>query len=240
MRAIRPPRQRPIRVVLEGSITGLGFASGERFVLGLWGRGPLGAMQDVMWARADGTRILLASRPEAASFISGVYSFDRTEVVSFDVLRAGQRVSVTAGPLELEFEMDDANRLFSLRPRFLRRSLTWVRVEDALFRPLVGRLLLRGARDVRAYGVNKSGVRQWYRIDSYRKVSTASGAVDGTDLGSLTSLQPPLGFGFSGFPQQPAFVECSPVLEGSVLNDLIEMSVRATHPPEISGPGESG
>lgn len=216
------------RVRLEGRIAGVGFSSGHRFVAGLWERGPLGPMVDVMWARPDGARTLLASSAEVARFVGGVYRFDETLVVPVDLDQDDARIELHAGPLRVTLQTDLPVKAFSLRPRGLRRSTWWVRVEDALFRPLAGPLLLKGGGGVRLYGRSPSGVREWYCIDNYRRIKTASGSLDGEDLGSLAPLDPPARFGFSEFPRHPAVVDCAPVLEG----------VRDHLPPAVTAPGE--
>ena len=205
-----------MRIVLEGAIAGVAFASGDNFVVGLWESGPLGPMTDVMWARPDGTRVLLAPDEDVAAFVAGTYSFDETRVVPLEVRRSATAFSLTAGDVSLDAELGRAHRLFALRPRPLRRSLAWVRVEDAVLRPLVGRFVIGGAEGVRMRGTTPSGAREWYRIDGYRPVVAATGAVRGDDLGGLSSMAPDPGFGFSGFPSRPAFVTCSPVLETRV------------------------
>ena len=182
----------------------------------MWESGPLGPMVDVMWSKPDGTRVLLAPDDDAAAFISGIYGFDETKVVPFRAQRSSGGFRVVAGDLELEGELGRPHRLFMLRPRGLRRSLWWVRVEDVLARVL-GRFVIGGARGVRLRGVTPGGAREWYRIDGYRPVVTARGSLGGEDLGPLTDLRPDVGFGFSGFPTKPAFVTCSPVLEGAEL-----------------------
>jgi hypothetical protein len=203
------------RLELEGTIAAAGFGSGDRFVIGLWERGPLGQMCDVMWADPSGRKILLASRDAVASFVGGIYRFDEHRVVPFDVGEgAGDRVVVRAGPLEIDLHAGAPHRLFALRPMWLRHNATWVRVEDLLLRPLAGRLL-RGVEGVRTYGASPSGVREWYRIDAYRPVVAGAARLDGRDLGALGPLEPPAGFGFSEFPRRPALVRCSPLLEGA-------------------------
>lgn len=201
-------------MILEGAIAGLAFESGDAFVAGLWRSGPVGPMTDVMWARPDGRRLLLAPTPEAAGFIGGVYAFDETRVV-----RCGHRLgegafAVTAGDLVLHGDLGPPHRLFGLRPRRLRRSLAWVAVEDAAARA-IGRFVIGGAEGVRLRGTTPGGQREWYRIDGYRPLVSARGELGGEDLGRLTPLRPDLGFGFSGFPRRPALVTCSPVIESA-------------------------
>lgn len=202
-----------MRIVLEGAIAGLAFESGDAFVAGVWDSGPLGPMTDVMWSQPGGRRVLLAPAEEVAAFVSSVYAFDETRVVPCRALRSRHGFSLTAGDLLLEAQLGRPHPLFALRPRRLRRSLRWVRAEDALARRL-GRIVIRGAEGVRLHGTTPGGAEEWYRIDGYRPVVAARGTLDGVDLGSLTSLRSDVGFGFSGFPRRPAFVTCSPVLEG--------------------------
>ena len=203
------------RVRLEGRIAAAGFASGDRFVLGLWDRGPLGPMLDVMWARPDDRKVLLASSKAVAEFVGGVYEFDESRVVETSVTTSEAMTTVTAGPLRVQLQGGAPRKLFSLRPRFLRRSAAWVRTEDMLFRPLAGRFLIGGGSGVRLYGRSPSGVREWYCIDSYRPLISGHATLDGRDLGPLAPLDPPAHFGFSEFPARPAIVDCAPLLEGA-------------------------
>ena len=203
------------RIRLEGLIAATGFASGDRFVIGLWDRGPLGAMVDVMWARPDGTKVLLASSQDVARFVGGVYEFDEVRVVEAQAGASDKGVEVQAGPLQVELRTGPPFKLFGLRPRFLRRSALWVRIEDLVFRPLAGKWLIGGGSGVRLYGRSPSGVREWYCIDSYRPVIGGKASLDGVDLGPLAPLDPPANFGFSEFPTRPAVVHCAPLLEGA-------------------------
>ena len=201
---------------LEGTIAGAGFASGDRFVVGLWDEGPLGRMTDVMWARSNGTRVLLAGSAEVAAFVGGVYEFDEIHVVPPELVCVHPtRIELVAGTLRLELVAGRPRRIFGLRPKWLRRWTGWVRFEDLVLRGLVGRWVLEGAEGVKAYGVSRSGVREWYCIDGYRPVVWARAELEGVDLGPLRPLEPPVNFGFSEFPRVPALVRCAPVLEGA-------------------------
>jgi hypothetical protein len=171
-------------------------------------------MTDVMWAKPDGTRLLLAPSKPVAAFVSSIYDFDVISVVPISVQERADGFELTAGPLTLEVAAGRPLRVFALRPRFLRRSLLWVRIEDALLRGIVSRVVLKGAEGVRSHGKTRGGTREWYRIEDYRPIIAARASVDGRSLGQLRPLHPRLGFGFSEFPRQPAVVRCSPVLEG--------------------------
>jgi hypothetical protein len=207
--------RRPV-VTLEGRIAASGFSTGHRIVVGSWDEGPLGPMTDVMCADPSGRRTLLASSDAVARFVGGVYSFDATAVVEFEILESNnERIALRAGSLEIDFHAGTPSRIFSLRPRWLRRRRWWARFEDAALRPLAGTLVLRGVPGVRAFGVSPSGVSEWYRIDAYRPLVAASASVRDRDLGQMAPLDPPAGFGFSEFPRVPALVTCSPVLAGA-------------------------
>lgn len=207
--------KRARRIRLEGRIAAAGFASGDRFVAGLWERGPLGPMIDVMWAQPDGTKVLLASNRAVADFVGGVYEFDEVRVVEAGSRTTDGTIHVAAGDLSLALQGGTPVKLLRLRPRFLRRLAVWVRFEDLVFRPLAGRWLIGGGGGVRLYGRSPSGVREWYCIDSYRPVTSGRATLGGRDLGPLTRLDPPAHFGFSEFPSRPAIVGCAPLLEGA-------------------------
>lgn len=228
---------RPQRIRLQGRIAGAGFASGDRFVAGLWRRGPLGAMVDVMWAKPDGSRTLLASSDAVARFVGGVYLFEKTLVVPTTMDQDDGAIELSAGPLQLHLEVAAPLKAFSLRPRRLRRSPGWVRVEDALLRPLAGRFLLEGGRGTRLYGRSPSGVREWYCIDGYRPIVGGAATLEGEDLGPLAPLIPAARFGFSEFPQRPAVVDCTPVLQGAerFLPEGLT-SREGDEPPATAGP----
>ncbi|HSH60502.1 MAG TPA: hypothetical protein VK988_12875 [Acidimicrobiales bacterium] len=184
----------------EGSICSAAFASGDRFVVGHWHTSPLGPITDVMWARPDGERVLLAPTPEVAAFVGGVYGFDRVQIVDISVDFDGRRLALEAGEVAVTMQGGPGWRLplARLRPPWFTR---WV--EAWIARPLLG---------VRTYGVGRTGVRQWYRAEEYRPVVEATAALGGANLGSLRPLDVPVGFGFSGPPRRPSMVKLRSLL----------------------------
>jgi hypothetical protein len=157
-------------------------------------------MTDVMWARPDGSRVLLAPRQQVADFVTAVYTFDQVEILPIEVGFDGRRLDLRAGRLQVVMQAGPGWRLPfpGLRPPWFTR---WIEARVAL--PLLG---------VRPYGVSATGVRQWYRAHEYRRVVEARATVDGVDLGSLRPFEEPVRFGFSGPPRQPSVVLLRSVL----------------------------
>ena len=189
-----------MRVSLRGSITSVGFASGDRFVVGAWDRSPLGPFGDVMWAQASGRRLLLVPSERVADFITAVYDFDAVLVVELRVHRAGRQISVSAGPIALEAGGGRGWRI----PGGALRPAWWHRLVEA---PVA-----RATMGVNVFGTSPSGVHEWYRADVYRRVTAATASVDGADLGLLRPIDPPCRFGFSEPPRRPSMVDVRPLL----------------------------
>lgn len=185
------------RLVVDGTITSLAFASGDRFAVGCWPVSPLGPMVDVMWVDAVDRRHLLAPDDEVAAFVSAIYDFEDVVVVPMR-LRGddpGRRLELEAGPLRLSAR---AGRGLWL-PAVVRRRPAWLthRIESPLARALLG---------VRTAGVSGRGVGEWYQASGFRPVAEATASLDGVDLGRLGRVEPPLGVGFSEPPRRPSVV----------------------------------
>ena len=59
--------------VFVGRITSTGFSSGDRIVIGDWKKSHLGSFTNLMWAKEDGTRVLLSPSRKHAEFVSDLY-----------------------------------------------------------------------------------------------------------------------------------------------------------------------
>ena len=201
----------------EGAIAAAGFASGHQTVVGLWRGSPLGRFVDVMWIEPDGRRVLLAPTPTVRDYVTGVYAFDETRIVPVWGGWDGHRIELHAGPLELHLRplpRDWRSWVFATRPRRLRRSPTWITIEDRLVAPLAGPLL-GGGPGVRLAGVTPGGRREWFGVDDYRPLSEGTLRVEGDDAGAMVPLQPGLGVGLSDFPSRPALVHLATLIEAA-------------------------
>ena len=188
------------RFELRGVVSSVGFESGDRFVIGHWLSSPIGAFTDLMWASPDGARHLRVPSARALAFVSGIYAFDHAAVEPVVATVTPASVEVDAGDVGIHLTGGLARPIpFSGVPGVTR----WV--QDPIARVTMG---------VRTYGKSPTGVREWYRAQMYRRVRTASGSVDGRDLGLLAPrIDPPVRFGFSEPPRRPSMVWLRPLLE---------------------------
>ncbi|WP_078848901.1 hypothetical protein [Streptomyces sp. NRRL F-4428] len=195
------------RLTFDGWIAAVGTASGTRVVVGHWPRSPFGPFSDVMVERADGRRTLIAPTTRIAEYVSGVYHFDevRTDPVSVRIRAGG--IGVAAGPLEMRFRVGRPGILglaLLAVPRALARRPSWAAVTDGPARLMAG---------VRTRGSSRPGYRQWYAATGLWPVTTARASLDGTDLGGLAPVFPPVRFGFASAPATPALVRVLSTVE---------------------------
>lgn len=191
----------------DGWIAGVGTASGARLVVGHWPDSPFGPVTDVMVEHPDGRRVLLAPSAELGRFVAETYHFHQVRVVPVAARRTGPVWAVTAGPLSLRFTTGGRGplgRLLHAVPAPLAGDLTWVRLIGLPARLLPG---------VRTYGSAGNGRREWYAARDLHRVTAATAVLDGTDLGGLTAVDPPVRFGFGSTPRFPALVRVTTTVE---------------------------
>jgi hypothetical protein len=204
---------RKARDRFEGSIAGVGTTSGTRLVVGRWhttplGRGTGGAFADVMVERSDGHRILLAPSEEVAEYVTRTYSFDEVRVEPVAVEVDGSVWRVTTPSLRLALTVGGRLPLgWLLRavPSPVATSPTWCRVID----PVAARLV----KGVRTVGSALEGRREFYGATDLRAVTSATGVLDGEQLGSLAPIDPPCRFGFSSTPPWPSVTTVTTTIE---------------------------
>ena len=183
---------------MAGTISSCGFASGDRFVVGAWRESPIGRTVDVMWARPDGTRILLAPDDATADFVTSVYEFDEVRITDLTASASPQHLVLRSDPLELTLRTAGPSFVLPPRPRWFTRFVE---------RPVAYTLL-----GVRTWGTSPTGVQEWYQARRCAFVRSASARLDGVDLGERRSLRPTCGFGFSESPPWPTIVDVRPTL----------------------------
>jgi hypothetical protein len=171
-------------------------------VVGTWRSSPVGPLDDLMWARPDGRRVLVAATDEGAAYVASVYGFDEVVVGPLRVRLDGRHLHLHAPEVGVELHLTGGR---------LAVSLPWAR--PAWFTRWIEGPVGRRALGVETYGVSPSGVREWYRAVSLRRVVAGWASVAGRDLGRLAPIEPRAGFGFSEPPRFPSMVGVRPLLE---------------------------
>ncbi len=203
-----PARRRRER--FGGWIAGLGTTDGHRLVVGHWTRSPYGVVTDVMAEDPAGRRTLYAPTPQLAAFLGAAYRFDDVQVAVCGARRSGRCWTVEAGPLRLSFTVGPRTPLgWLLRvvPTPLARTTWWVGLLD-----LPARRLLPG---VHTRGRTRDGRRQWYGAHDLHALVAAEATLSGRDLGPLSPVQPPVGFGFGSVPGRPSLVHLTTIIEAT-------------------------
>ena len=87
--------------IFRGRITSTGFSTGHRIVIGDWSESILGDFTNVMWAKPDGTRVLLSPSAKHAEYVSKIYTFEEVRIVDFEVKRGKREIFVSADALSI-------------------------------------------------------------------------------------------------------------------------------------------
>ncbi len=183
----------------EGTITGVGTASGLRAVIGWWDVSPWGPFADVMVELADGHRLLLAPDQTVAAFVTATYTFDEVVQTPVTVLDTDAGWRVEAGPLRLDLTIGARTllgRLLGLMPEPVATAPWFASLVDP-----VARVLLRG---VRTKGSGGAGRQEWYAATDVHRVDAVTGTWRGEPVGALRAVEPAVRFGFSSTPRSPA------------------------------------
>ncbi|ADG74704.1 conserved hypothetical protein [Cellulomonas flavigena DSM 20109] len=188
-------------VELAGHIAGVGTAQGTRLVVGRWRRSPLGGFADVMVERADGTRVLLAPRDDVAALVTRLYTFDAVHLVDVRVVadRATRTWTVVGGPLHARLTLGARTPLGALLGLVPARLVT-ARATAGLVDTVAG-LVVPG---VRTRGRGADGSPEVYVPRDQHAVVALAARWGGEDLGPLRPVDPPVRFGFSSTPANPA------------------------------------
>ena len=185
--------------IFVGRITSTGFSSGDRIVIGDWRESPIGSFTNIMWARPDGTRILLSPSDEHAKYVSELYNFESVEITDIMVERTRRGISIQAGGLSVDISWGIALPIPIWRPLWFISSI------EAFF----ARLIFGTKTD----GRTKNNRREWYSIRSISKVLNAEASFHGQELGGSESFTTNACFGFSEPPSMPASVSLKSYIE---------------------------
>ncbi|MFZ0120918.1 MAG: hypothetical protein WBR33_04055 [Pseudonocardiaceae bacterium] len=192
----------------DGDIAAFGTTSGHRVVVGRWPVSPFGPVSDVMIETPDGTRLLIAPSDEVAQFVASTYRFDSVEVTPVAAIRRPGRVAVVAGPLRADLIVGTRG-LLGLLLRTVPRPVAIAPVWAALVDPVV-RAVLPG---VRTRGSAGAGRKEWYGAWDHHPLVSVTVSWQGTDLGSIADVRPPVRFGFGSTPRRPSIVRLTTTVQ---------------------------
>lgn len=190
-----------MRQRFDGAIAGIGTTSGTRIVIGMWPRSRLGSFADVMLERPDGHRVLLAPNEHVVEFVSATYHFDETILCEVTRGREGSHWWVRAGGLWVEFEVGKRTALGSLL-RLVPQAIATQTWFTAAIDP-IARVVMRG---VRTKGSAGAGRTEYYAALDQHQIVAAEASWEGSTLGTLTPVEPPVSFGFGSTPSTPSLL----------------------------------
>ncbi len=192
----------------EGEIAAFGTAAGYRVVLGRWPVSPFGPVSDVMLEAPDGMRLLIAPNDEVAGFIASTYQFDSVDITPVEMTRRPRRLQVVAGQLRADMTIGRRGWLGLLLqavPRPVATAPLWATLIDPLVR--------RALPGVRTLGSAGSGRREWYGAWDLHPLASVTASWQGTDLGPMADIHPPVRFGFGSTPRQPSIVRLTTTIQ---------------------------
>ena len=185
--------------IFDGRISSCGFSSGNRIVVGDWKKSPLGPFTNVMWAKPDGTRVLLSPSEEHADYVSALYNFEEVHVVPIDVNRQRRGIDIVADSLNVSFEWKRGIGIPFSRPKWIISTIEqWV--ASAVF-------------GTKTHGLTCNGLREWYCIYNLSSINHAEASYDGEDLGVVSKFEVDACFGFSEPPKKPSSVRLRSMIE---------------------------
>ena len=197
-----------VRERFEGEIFGIGTTSGVRVVIGSWSRSRFGTFADAMVEAADGHRTLIAPSEQVADYVSTTYNFDSITITPVAVHRTATSMTLSSQPLRMVVAIGGRTglgRVLHVIPKTIATATWWATAID----PVV-RVVMPGVRTRGAAGNNR---REWYGASDMHAVTAVAGTFVGSDLGTLTDIDPPVRFGFASTPPRPSVVSVTSTIE---------------------------
>ena len=116
--------------IFAGRITSTGFSSGDRIVIGDWHDSPIGSFTNIMWAKPDGSRILLSPSEEHAKYVSELYNFESVEITDIAVDRTRRGISIEGGGLSVDISWGIALPIPIWRPLWFIATREWYSIRS--------------------------------------------------------------------------------------------------------------
>tara|TARA_X000001036_G_scaffold907_3_gene783 strand:- start:7718 stop:8362 length:645 start_codon:yes stop_codon:yes gene_type:complete len=178
--------------IFKGRVISSGFATGDMVVIGDWKNSPHGPFTNLMWAKPDGTRILIAPSQELGDFVSSLYSFEEVIVSPMEINRTGKSIEVSCDLGSVSMEWGMTIPLLFPRPRWFIAN-----VEAFFARLLFG---------TKTHGTTRNGLKEWYHVRGLSRMKSVTLDLDGRTSNQMTGMAPSACFGFSNPPRMPLSV----------------------------------
>ena len=210
----RPVPEGPLRPFSATLVSGLPFDSGHTvWFLDLYETPTEPEHYREIWIiEPDGTRVLYSGSQAAVESVLRYHAFDETGVGDIDLYTdgvGGLEVRLSGPDRELELSVatteTTATTLLTaatrLTPTVVARSGPGNWLATVLFNRL------GGARGTALVGHTETGSPYRFEGRSIRRVGSATGTLDGVDLGSMAERAPAQSFGDIGTPARPLVME---------------------------------
>ena len=186
-------------LIFEGDIFSSGFDSNNRIVIGNWKDSPFGKFTDIMWAKPNGERVLIAPNKEISEFITKLYDFDKIIISEFNIEENSNHLIVKANEINCELKWSKGIQIPFNRPLWLISSIEYV----------FGLIFFK----TKTHGITKNKKQEWYAVNRISKLNSIKITINGNDLGDMTKFEPKASFGFSEPIRKPAAISLKTHIE---------------------------
>ena len=178
--------------VFRGRVISSGFQTGDMVVIGDWNDSPHGPFTNLMWAKPDGTRVLIAQSRELGDFVSSLYSFEEVIVSPMKIERADKSIEINCDLGRVSMEWGITIPLPFYRPRWFIAN-----IEAPFARLFFG---------TKTHGTTRNGRKEWYHVRGLSRMKSVELDLDGRSSDQMKGMAPSACFGFSNPPRMPLSV----------------------------------
>ena len=145
-----------------------------------------------MWAKPDGTRVLIAPSEELGDFVSSLYSFDEVIVSPMEIERTEKSIEVECDLGRVCMKWGLNVPLPFSRPRWFIAN-----IEAPFARLFFG---------TKTHGITRNGRKEWYHVRGLSRMKSVELELEGRSSNQMTDMAPSACFGFSNPPRMPLSV----------------------------------
>ena len=178
--------------IFKGRVISSGFKTGDMVVIGDWNSSPNGAFTNLMWAKPNGTRVLITPSKELGDLVSSLYSFEEVIVSRMEIERTEKSIEVNCDLGSVSMQWGTTVPIPFSRPRWVIANL-----EAPFARLFFG---------TKTHGTTRDGRKEWYHVRGFARMKSARLELDGRSSSQMTGMAPSACFGFSNPPRIPLSV----------------------------------